>query len=182
MTSVLDGRALAIAVNTPERIEAHEAATNGQIRTRFPPEPNGYLHIGHAKSMHMNFQGAFEKLGIPSSQRVTYLRYDDTNPEAEKLEYIDSIALDVKYLGWTPDRVTYSSDYFQDLYDFALKLIRDGHAYVCHQTKTEIEACRNVLRAFHGEGTSGKVGLSHTNSESNIQKSHRPFDSYDLHD
>ena len=121
MTSPLVGRHLSIAVNTRKILADHKDVTKGVIRTRFPPEPNGYLHIGHAKSMHMNFQGAFEKLQIDSNSRWTFLRLDDTNPEAEKQEYIDAIAADVAFLGWQPSELTFSSQYFEKLYEFALK-------------------------------------------------------------
>lgn len=145
----LDARALALAENTPEMLAEHKRVTNGKVRTRFPPEPNGYLHIGHAKSMHMNFFEAFEKLQVPVEARETYFRYDDTNPEAESEEYIDAIADTIRWLGYTPAKVTYSSEYFDELYELALKLIRKGRAYVCHQGKPEIEASRIVLQQFH---------------------------------
>lgn len=145
----LDARALALAENTPEMLAEHKRVTNGKVRTRFPPEPNGYLHIGHAKSMHMNFFEAFEKLQVPVEARETYFRYDDTNPEAESEEYIDAIADNIRWLGYTPAKVTYSSEYFQQLYELAIKLIMKGRAYVCHQGKPEIEASRLVLQQFH---------------------------------
>ncbi|CAM9914944.1 unnamed protein product, partial [Choristocarpus tenellus] len=85
----LVGREIVSAVNTPELLEEHRKRTGGKVRTRFPPEPNGYLHIGHAKSMHMNFRLAFEKENIPEHLRETVFRYDDTNPEAESQEYIE---------------------------------------------------------------------------------------------
>ena len=84
-------RELPSAVNTPELLAQHFAATGGKVRTRFPPEPNGYLHIGHAKSMNMNFELAFEKLGVEKDKRQTIFRYDDTNPEAESTEFIQSL-------------------------------------------------------------------------------------------
>lgn len=140
---------MALAKNTPEQLAEHQRVTQGKVRTRFPPEPNGYLHVGHAKSMHMNFFEAFEKLGVPLDKRETYFRYDDTNPEAESNEYIDAIANNVHWLGYTPAKVTYSSQYFEELYELALKLIRKGKAYVCHQSKPEIEASRIVLQQFH---------------------------------
>ncbi|RLN95021.1 hypothetical protein BBJ28_00018451 [Nothophytophthora sp. Chile5] len=145
----LEARAMALAQNTPEQLAEHQRVTQGKVRTRFPPEPNGYLHVGHAKSMHMNFFEAFEKLGVPSDRRETYFRYDDTNPEAESNEYIEAIAANVHWLGYSPTKVTYSSQYFQELYDLALQLIRKGKAYVCHQSKPEIEASRLVLQQFH---------------------------------
>src|SRR6202046_1437960 len=94
--------------------------------TRFPPEPNGYLHLGHAKSICLNFGLAEEFNG------KTNLRFDDTNPEKEEQEYVDSIMADVKWLGFDwEDRLFYASDYFDQLYEWARQLIRDGKAYVC---------------------------------------------------
>lgn len=121
---------------TPELLEAHLKATEGKVVCRFPPEPNGYLHVGHAKSMNLNF--SYPK----KSGGYTYLRYDDTNPEAEKLEYIQSIEEDVAWLGHKPWKITYSSDYFPQLYDFAIQLIKSGKAYVDHQTPDEIKEYR----------------------------------------
>src|SRR5580698_2521600 len=97
----------------------------GRVQTRFPPEPNGYLHIGHAKSICLNFGLAAEFGG------KTNLRFDDTNPEKEEQEYVDSIIDNVRWLGFDwEDRVFYASDYFGQLYDWALKMIREGNAYV----------------------------------------------------
>jgi len=137
------------ALNPPEKLKAHLAATGGHLRTRFPPEPNGYLHIGHAKAMNFNF-GQAKIAREMGKGGETVLRFDDTNPTAEKQEFIDSILDSVAWLGHTPYKVTYSSDYFQDLYDLAVQLIRDGGAYVCHQTGDEIKASRDLLRAYHG--------------------------------
>ncbi|KAL7682509.1 putative ribosomal protein L25/Gln-tRNA synthetase [Plasmopara halstedii] len=148
-TTGLEARDMVLAKNTPEQLAEHQRVTQGKVRTRFPPEPNGYLHVGHAKSMHMNFFEAFEKLGIPLDKRETYFRYDDTNPEAESNEYIEAIANNVHWLGYTPSKVTYSSQYFDELYELALQLIRKGKAYVCHQSKREIEASRLALQQFH---------------------------------
>lgn len=122
--------------NTKEMLEKHLKATGGRVFTRFPPEPNGYLHIGHAKAMFVSFGLAKERGGC------CYLRYDDTNPEAEKKEYIDHIEEIVEWMGWKPFKITYTSDYFQDLYDLAVELIRRGHAYVDHQTPEEIKEYR----------------------------------------
>src|SRR6266403_6344726 len=94
------------------------------IQTRFPPEPNGYLHIGHAKSICLNFGLADEFGG------KTNLRFDDTNPEKEEQEYVDSIMKDVCWLAFDWEGLYYASDYFQQLYDWAIKLINDGKAYV----------------------------------------------------
>ena len=96
--------------------------------------------------MNMNFSLAFEKLGVPPENRQTFFRYDDTNPEAESQEYIDSLREDVHWLGWRPNPTTFTSDYFQELYDLAIELIKRGKAYVCHQTKVDIEACREIAR------------------------------------
>lgn len=87
----LAARDLPSGVNSAELLAQHSAVTAGKIRTRFPPEPNGYLHVGHCKSMCMNFQLSFEKLGVPVEKRQTFFRYDDTNPEAESDEYIQSL-------------------------------------------------------------------------------------------
>lgn len=149
-STALEARALALAQNSPEALAAHARETGGVVRTRFPPEPNGYLHVGHAKSMHMNFEEAFEKLGVPLERRATFFRYDDTNPEAESQEYIQALAANVRWLGYAPTKVTYSSEYFQELYDLAVKLVKRGKAYVCHQSKAEIEKSRLALQQFHG--------------------------------
>jgi glutaminyl-tRNA synthetase len=111
-----------------------------QVVTRFPPEPNGYLHIGHAKSICLNFGVAQEQGG------VTYLRFDDTNPLKEDQTFVDAIAEDVAWLGFSwGNRLTYASDYFPQLYDFALELIDAGKAYVCSLNGEEIRASRGTL-------------------------------------
>eukprot|EP00193_Tetraselmis_chui_P006197 CAMPEP_0177757330 /NCGR_PEP_ID=MMETSP0491_2-20121128/3583_1 /TAXON_ID=63592 /ORGANISM="Tetraselmis chuii, Strain PLY429" /LENGTH=780 /DNA_ID=CAMNT_0019272969 /DNA_START=69 /DNA_END=2411 /DNA_ORIENTATION=+ len=133
-----DGRVLPIR-NTPEQLETHLKTTGGKVMTRFPPEPNGYLHIGHAKAMFIDFGMAEQYDG------ACYLRYDDTNPEAEKLEYILHIQDIVTWMGWKPWKITYSSEYFDRLYELAVRLIKDGLAYVCHQTKDEIEESRKNM-------------------------------------
>ena len=112
------------------------------VVTRFPPEPNGYLHIGHAKSICLNF-GVAEEFG-----GKTYLRFDDTNPLKEDQDFVDSIIEDVRWLGYDyEDRLTYSSNYFQQLYECAEKLIRDGKAYVDSQSAKEIRDHRGTLTA-----------------------------------
>jgi len=123
-------------INPPAILDAHLKTTGGVVITRFPPEPNGYLHLGHTKSMNLNFSYAARFGGF------TYLRFDDTNPEAEKLEYIKSIIEDVHWMGHKPKHITYSSDYFPQLYDLAIKLIKSGKAYVDHQTGDEIASFR----------------------------------------
>uniref|UniRef100_A0A3B6RR64 glutamine--tRNA ligase n=2 Tax=Triticum aestivum TaxID=4565 RepID=A0A3B6RR64_WHEAT len=124
------------AHNTKEILEKHLMATGGKVSTRFPPEPNGYLHIGHAKAMFIDFGLAEERNGY------CYLRFDDTNPEAGKMEYIDHIQEIVHWLGWEPYKVTYTGDYFQALYEHAVELIRKGLAYVDHQTAEQIKEGR----------------------------------------
>ncbi|CAA7390033.1 glutamine--tRNA ligase/YqeY domain fusion protein [Chryseobacterium fistulae] len=101
--------------------------TREQIRFRFPPEPNGYLHVGHTKAICINF-GLGEKYNAPVN-----LRFDDTNPEKEEQEFVDSIKKDVEWLGFKWDKVLYASDYFQQLYDWAVQLIKEGKAYVDEQ-------------------------------------------------
>ena len=112
---------------------------DGRVQTRFPPEPNGYLHIGHAKSTYLNFGLAAEFGG------KTNLRFDDTNPEKEETEYVESIIKDVRWLGWEWDGLYYASDYFDQLYAWAVQLIRAGKAYVCDLSAEEIRQYRGSL-------------------------------------
>jgi glutaminyl-tRNA synthetase len=112
---------------------------NGRVQTRFPPEPNGYLHIGHAKSTYLNFGLAAEFGG------KTNLRFDDTNPEKEEQEYVDSIIQDVRWLGWEWDGLYYASDYFDQLYAWGVQLIKSGKAYVCDLSAEEIRQYRGTL-------------------------------------
>jgi glutaminyl-tRNA synthetase len=112
---------------------------NGRVQTRFPPEPNGYLHIGHAKAICLDFGLADEFGGH------TNLRFDDTNPEKEETEYVESIKADVKWLGFQWDGLFYASDYFDQLYEWAIKLIKDGKAYVDDLTADEIRKYRGTL-------------------------------------
>jgi glutaminyl-tRNA synthetase len=112
----------------------------GRVHTRFPPEPNGYLHIGHAKSICLNFGLALEYRGLCN------LRFDDTNPTKEEVEYVESIQEDVRWLGFSwHDRPYYASDYFEQLYEFAVKLIKKGKAYVCDLSADEIREYRGTL-------------------------------------
>ncbi|XP_078428116.1 glutamine-tRNA ligase, putative / glutaminyl-tRNA synthetase, putative / GlnRS [Wolffia australiana] len=127
------------AHNSKDKLETHLKLTGAKVYTRFPPEPNGYLHIGHAKAMFIDFGLAKERNGC------CYLRYDDTNPEAEKQEYIDHIQEIVEWMGWKPFKVTYTSDYFQELYDLAVELIRRDRAYVDHQSPEEIKEYREKM-------------------------------------
>ncbi len=112
----------------------------GRVHTRFPPEPNGYLHIGHAKSICLNFGIARDYRGLCN------LRFDDTNPTKEEVEYVESIKEDVRWLGFDwEDRLYYASDYFEQLFGFALRLIEKGKAYVCDLSADEIRAYRGTL-------------------------------------
>jgi glutaminyl-tRNA synthetase len=112
----------------------------GRVHTRFPPEPNGYLHIGHAKSICLNFSLAAEFGGLCN------LRFDDTNPIKEEEEYVNSIKEDVRWLGFDwEDREFYASDYFEQLHDYAVQLIKDGKAYVCDLNAEEIREYRGTL-------------------------------------
>ncbi|HSP66444.1 MAG TPA: glutamine--tRNA ligase/YqeY domain fusion protein [Bryobacteraceae bacterium] len=112
----------------------------GRVHTRFPPEPNGYLHVGHAKSIHINFGLAREFGGLCN------LRFDDTNPSKEETEYVDSIIADVRWLGgdWG-DRLFYASDYFDQLYAWAVQLIQKGKAFVCDLTAEQVRQQRGTL-------------------------------------
>ena len=140
--------------NSPEILEKHRAATGNRIFTRFPPEPNGYLHIGHAKAIRFNFTVAAEYGG------ETYLRFDDTNPCKENNEYIDHIHDIVGWLGYKPHKTTASSDYFQELYELAVKLIKKGLAYVCFQKSAEMSRCRQEKIDSQWRNTSVEENLS----------------------
>ena len=143
-----NGTATMSETPTPEKTSTHfihkiieqdQAAGKheGRVHTRFPPEPNGYLHIGHAKSICLNF-GTAQKYGGKCN-----LRFDDTNPEAEDVEYVDSIRDDVRWLGFDwDDREFFASDYFDQLYEWAEKLIQDGKAYVDSSSLEDIRAGR----------------------------------------
>jgi glutaminyl-tRNA synthetase len=141
--------AAAAATATPTQsnfirdIVIHDLETNkyaGRVQTRFPPEPNGYLHLGHTKSICLNFGLSGEFGG------KTNLRFDDTNPEKEEQEYVDSILRDVRWLGFDwEDRLFYASDYFDQLYEWAAKLIKAGKAFVCDLSAEEIRKTRGTL-------------------------------------
>ncbi len=124
-----------------QRIERDLAAgqSPGSVVTRFPPEPNGYLHIGHAKSICLNF-GVAEEYG-----GTTYLRFDDTNPIKESEDFVQAIQQDVAWLGYEWTALTYASDYFEQLYGFAVDLINNGKAYVDSQSATEVQRQRGSL-------------------------------------
>ncbi len=112
---------------------------DGRLQTRFPPEPNGYLHIGHAKAIGLNFEVAAEHKGHCN------LRFDDTNPLKEEQEFVDAQLADIRWLGYEPANVLYASDYFGQLYEWALQLIETGHAYVDDLSQEEIRAHRGTL-------------------------------------
>jgi glutaminyl-tRNA synthetase len=122
--------------------DVNKGKNDGCVATRFPPEPNGYLHIGHAKSICLNFGVALENKGATCN-----LRFDDTNPSKEDVEYVDSIKEDIKWLGFDwEDRLFYASDYFDKLYEFAKQLIIKGKAYVCDLNPEEIRQYRGTPR------------------------------------
>ena len=132
---------MAEATNFIEQI-INEELESGKVKsvyTRFPPEPNGYLHIGHAKSMCINF-GIKEKYHGKCN-----LFFDDTNPSKEKTEFVDAIRRDIRWLGFEWDKETYASDYFEQIYNYAIKLIEDGKAFVCDMSAAEISASRGSL-------------------------------------
>ena len=133
-----------VTVNFIQEIIDQDKKTNkhhGRVHLRFPPEPNGYLHIGHAKSICLNFGLAAQNGGLCN------LRFDDTNPSKEDVEYIDSIINDVRWLGFNwDDRLFYASDYFEKMYDYAVRLIKAGKAYVCDLSPEEIREYRGGFK------------------------------------
>jgi glutaminyl-tRNA synthetase len=140
-----DGADSARSLHFIEAIVEEDLRTNkfgGRVHTRFPPEPNGYLHIGHAKSICLNFGMAAKYAGLCN------LRFDDTNPTKEDVEYVESIMEDIRWLGFDwEDRLYYASDYFEQLYEWALQLIRAGKAYVCDLNANQIREYRGTLTA-----------------------------------
>ncbi|RKX17252.1 MAG: glutamine--tRNA ligase, partial [Candidatus Zixiibacteriota bacterium] len=122
------------------REEVTAGKHGGKVITRFPPEPNGFLHIGHAKAICINFGIAKDFNG------VTHLRFDDTNPVKEETKYVDAIKENIKWLGFDwGERLHFASDYFGTLYEYAIKLINDGNAYVCDLTPEQIREYRGTL-------------------------------------
>ena len=119
--------------------DLEENKNNAKVTTRFPPEPNGYLHIGHAKSICLNFGIAAENNGACN------LRFDDTNPEKESIEYMEAIERDVRWLGFAWKEMRHASDYFEQLYDFAIQLIKQGNAYVDSLSAEQIREYRGTL-------------------------------------
>jgi len=152
------------SLNFIEEIIEEDLRTNkhdGRVLTRFPPEPNGYLHIGHAKSICLNFGLAKKYNG------KTNLRFDDTNPVTEDVEYVDSIKNDIKWLSFEWDKELYTSDYFQKLYDFAVILIKKGLAYVDESSAEEIAAAK---------GTPTEAGKPTSARSRNIEDNLRLFE------
>ncbi|MBC8312172.1 MAG: glutamine--tRNA ligase/YqeY domain fusion protein [Candidatus Marinimicrobia bacterium] len=123
-------------------LDVEQGKNDGRVHTRFPPEPNGYLHIGHAKSICLNFGLANDYEGAKCN-----LRFDDTNPVKEEDEYVNSIIEDVKWLGFNTDNILYASDYFEKMYLYAVQLIQQGKAYVDDQTPDEIRESRGTLKS-----------------------------------
>ena len=115
-----------------EIIEQNVANGETRVQTRFPPEPNGYLHIGHAKAICLDFGVAARYGGVCN------LRFDDTNPTKEDVEYVEAIKEDIQWLGFQWGNEYYASDYFQQLWDFAIQLIKEGKAYIDEQSSEEI--------------------------------------------
>jgi glutaminyl-tRNA synthetase len=140
----MDSRDSKVTVNFIQAIIDQDKKTNkygGRVHLRFPPEPNGYLHIGHAKSICLNFGIAAQNGGLCN------LRFDDTNPSKEDVEYIDSIIKDVRWLGFDwEDRLFYASDYFEKMYDYAVRLIRAGKTYVCDLSPEKIRKYRGTFQ------------------------------------
>jgi glutaminyl-tRNA synthetase len=138
-----DSSAKKVSLHFIEQIVEEDLRTSkwgGRVHTRFPPEPNGYLHIGHAKSICLNF-GLAEAYG-----GLCNLRFDDTNPSKEEQEYVDAIKEDVRWLGFDwGDREYYASGYFDQLCDWAIQLIKDGKAYVCDLTSDQVREYRGTL-------------------------------------
>ncbi len=136
-----EARASLDFIRTRVREDCDSGKYGGRVHTRFPPEPNGYLHIGHAKSICLNF-GIAEEFGGQCN-----LRFDDTNPSKEEMEYVESIQADVRWLGFDwGDRLYFASDYFEQLYQYATQLVQDGLAYVCDLTAEETRAYRGTLK------------------------------------
>ena len=138
-----------------------EGKNGGRIQTRFPPEPNGYLHIGHAKAIALDF-GIAQQYGGTCN-----LRFDDTNPVKEDTEYIESIENDIRWLGFQWDHVYYASDYFQELWDFAVWLIRQGRAYVDEQSAEVIA---------QQKGTTTQAGTNSPFRDRPVEESLRLFE------
>ena len=128
------------ALNPNDIYDAHIKRTGGKVITRFPPEPNGYLHIGHCKAIRFNFKLAQDYNGY------TNLRYDDTNPTKENQEYIDKIKENVEWMGYEPKNIFFASDYFTKFYEHAITLIKKNLAFVCKLSKEEAKELREAKK------------------------------------
>ena len=144
-----------------------EGKNGGRLQTRFPPEPNGYLHIGHAKAICMDF-GAAEKFN-----GICNLRFDDTNPSKEKDEYVENILNDIKWLGFKWENIYYASEYFQKLWEFAVWMIKKGHAYIDEQTSEQIA---------EQKGTPTKAGTASPYRDRPVEESLSLFEKMNLPD
>lgn len=156
-----------------EIMQDHLKRTGGRVVTRFPPEPNGDLHIGHAKALNLSFCYAAKHGGY------TYLRYDDTNPRNESREHFESILEDVKWLGFEPHAVTYSSDYFDRMTGLTFDLIRKGKGYVCHCSLDDIRNRRRLFQENRDKGHADPSILSpyrNRNIEENIREFQKMLD------
>jgi len=149
----LVARDMTSSLNDPEVLKQHESRTEGKIITRFPPEPNGYLHIGHCKAMRFSFKVAADYNGY------TNLRYDDTNPESESQEFIDSIKENVYWLGYKPKNVFFASDNFEKIYDVAVQLIQSGKAYACKLSAEESKKLREQRKPSPYRDTSPEENM-----------------------
>lgn len=162
--------------------DAHLKATGGLVYTRFPPEPNGFLHIGHSKAIFINLGYAAHHGGR------CYLRYDDTNPEAEEAVYFESILEIVRWLGFEPWKITYSSDYFDELYACAIELIRRDKAYVCHCTgvsrlshsHSPVNPCVGEEIHAHRGGDDGGARTACIHRKRSVEESLREFENMKL--
>ncbi|KAL5332140.1 hypothetical protein BJX70DRAFT_179688 [Aspergillus crustosus] len=132
--------------------DVYELKPANRVITRFPPEPNGFLHLEHSKAIAINFGSAQYRGG------VCYLRYDDTNPAKEEEKYFTAIADNIQWLGYEPDKVTYSSDYFDYHYELAEELIQKSGAYVCHCSKSDVSRQRGG-----GKGVTPRYACPHRN-------------------
>lgn len=151
----LVGRNLQESINSDSLLEAHKKRTGGAIITRFPPEPNGYLHIGHCKAIRFNFKLAKDLGGY------TNLRYDDTNPEKETPEFIEKIQENIKWLGYEPKNILFASDYFDRFYDYAIQLINNKKAFVCFLSKEKAKEIRENKEPSPYRETSVEENLKH---------------------
>lgn len=148
-----ESRNLEVCLNSKEMILEHKKRMPWPIATRFPPEPNGFLHIGHAKAMNFNFSIAQKYKGI------TILRYDDSNPDKESQEFIQEIENDLRWMGHSPYKITYASDYFDKLLECAFTLIKSGHAFVCKLTKEEAKSLKDLKKPSPFRNNSVKTNL-----------------------